>query len=79
MELNKEYKVSEYPLEELKPGTIIKGLTYGVGVEEIDIIIITESKGVWDNDQFIVGVDTNGLFYTNTHNLLTYEILRFKK
>ena len=77
MDLNKEYLVKDYPLEGLEQGTIIKGLKYKHSfLTNNDIIIMSESSGVWNNQNIIGFCVTTGEFYTVTHNLEVYEILK---
>lgn len=85
LELYTVYNIEDQPWSALKPGTIVKGvsakhpLTNKI-MSDDDIILITESKGMWENNDDIVGVSIkDGEYYISDHSIYEYEIIAFPR
>jgi hypothetical protein len=85
MELNKEYKQSEYPIEELQPGTIIETIEYSITGKykfDKDIVVITrrnKEDAAYIDGKLLVGVDVkDGNTYNIEHSISKYKILKLK-
>jgi len=85
MDLNKEYLVKDYPLEELEPGTIIRTIEYDSDdIDEKfdkDILVITRRLGsdaaYVVKHSLLIAIDIkDGNTYTEQHSVKSYEILR---
>lgn len=83
MELNKVYKVSEYSLEELEPGTIVRIINSdNFDSLKNDLVIICEPGAEWKGTKITALSITDAEFYIGdslSTSINTYKIVRFKK